>query len=186
MCNTVSRIWTELFPPLCVFILMRLTLSCMILNWVVLTVSLHLLFFFYCETKQTDATISGIGFNTSYRVSSCGGEITSPQTLTSPNFPAYYGTNVDCIWLVDLSENGQQVQVTFDDFQLDSDDCTQDYVRILNGRKSTSPELGRYCGSTRPNVIRSQSSYLWIHFHSDNVSGNSKGISLTVDAVTSG
>ena len=136
--------------------------------------------------EQTDATISGIGFNTSYRVSPCGGDVTSPQTIATPNFPAYYGLNVDCVWLIDLSENGQQVQVTFDELQLDSSDCTQDYLRILNGHMSTSPQLGRYCGSTRPNVIRSQSSFLWIHFHSDNIAGNSKGVSFTVDAFTSG
>lgn len=127
-----------------------------------------------------------MGFNTSYRVSPCGGDITSPQTLSTPNFPAYYGLNVDCVWLIDLSENGQQVQVTFDEMQLDSEDCSQDYLKILNGHMPSSPQLGRYCGSTRPNVIRSQSSLLWIHFHSDNISGNSKGFSLTVDAVTSG
>lgn len=130
--------------------------------------------------------MNGVGFNTSYKVVPCGGVITSPQTLTSPNFPSYYGLNVDCVWLVDLSENGQQVQVTFDELQTDSSDCTQDYLRILNGARHTSPELGRYCGSTRPSVIRSQSSYLFIHFHSDDVSGSSRGISITVDAVTSG
>ncbi|XP_046451773.1 cubilin-like isoform X2 [Daphnia pulex] len=134
----------------------------------------------------TDSTITGLGFNTSYRVSPCGGDITNPQTISTPNFPAYYGLGVDCVWVIDLSENGQQVQVTFDDLQLDSEDCSQDYLRILNGYMPTSPQLGRYCGSTRPNVIRSQSSYLWIHFHSDNISGNSRGFSITVDAVASG
>lgn len=127
-----------------------------------------------------------MGFNTSYRVSSCGGVITSPQTLATPNFPSYYGVNVDCVWLIDLSENGQQVQVMFDEFQLDSSDCTQDYLKILNGHLPSSPELGRYCGQNRPGVLRSQSSYLWIQFHSDAVSGSSRGVSFTVDAITSG
>lgn len=136
---------------------------------------------------QTDGTINGVGFNTSYRVSPCGGVITSPQTFTTPNFPSYYGTNLDCVWLVDFSESGQQVQVTFEDLQLDSVDCTQDYVKMLNGHLPTSPQLGVYCGGTKPtNPIRSQSSYLWIQFHSDGISGSSRGVSITVDSVASG
>ena len=135
---------------------------------------------------QTDASIHSVGFNVSYRMSGCGGIIQSPQTLTSPNFPAYYGTGMDCVWVVDLSEFGQQVQVTFNDLQLDSDDCTMDYLTILNGRLPSSPELGRFCGSNRPSVIRSQSSYLWIRFHSDNIAGSSRGFSLDIQGLTSG
>ena len=120
-------------------------------------------------------------------MSPCGGVITSPQTFTTPNFPSYYGTNLDCVWLVDFSESGQQVQVTFEDLQFDSADCTQDYVKILNGHLPTSPELGVYCGGAKPtNPIRSQSSYLWIQFHSDGISGSSRGVSITVDSVASG
>ena len=135
---------------------------------------------------QTDASIHSVGFNVSYRMSGCGGIIQSPQTLTSPNFPAYYGTGIDCVWAVDLSEFGQQVQVTFNDLQLDSDDCTMDYLTILNGRLPSSPELGRFCGSNRPSVIRSQSSYLWIRFHSDSIAGSSRGFSLDIQGLTSG
>ena len=77
-------------------------------------------------------------------------------------------------------------QVTFNDLQLDSTDCTMDYLMILNGHTPTSPELGRFCGATKPAPIRSISSHLWIQFHADALAGSSKGFSITVEPITSG
>ena len=87
---------------------------------------------------------------------------------------------------MDVTEFGQQVQLSFDEFQLDSDDCSQDYVSVLNGQFPTSPEIGRFCGSTKPATIRSQSPHLWIRMHSDGTAGSGRGFSANVDAVSSG
>ena len=131
-------------------------------------------------------TISGPGFNTSYRVSPCGGLVTSPQTLTSPNYPSHYGVGIDCVWLIDLSELGQQVQLTVDDVQLESD---SDCVTVLNGHLPSSPQVAKFCGASasRPSSpIRSQSSYLLIIFRGDSVGNSGRGVSMTVDGVAAG
>ena len=53
----------------------------------------------------------GVGFNVSYRTVTCGGIIKSPQVITSPLFPSNYGANIDCAWMIDFSEDGQQIEV---------------------------------------------------------------------------
>ena len=112
--------------------------------------------------------------------------MTNPQSLATPNYPSHYGISVDCVWLIDLSELGQQVQLTVDDMQLESD---SDCITILNGHLPSSPQVAKLCGgsATRPSSpIRSQSSYLLVMFHADSVGTSGRGVSMTVDGVTSG
>lgn len=47
------------------------------------------------------------------------------------------------------------------------DDCRFDYIEIFNGYSVNSPSIGRYCGSTLPDPLLSQSKTLRIEWHSD-------------------
>ena len=45
--------------------------------------------------------------------------------------------------------------------------CRFDYVEIRDGGDVTSTKLGRFCGSTKPNDIKSTGNQLFVRFHSN-------------------
>ena len=45
--------------------------------------------------------------------------------------------------------------------------CGLDYLEIFNGGLSSSPSIGKFCGTSLPPNITSQSNELRIEFHSD-------------------
>ena len=45
--------------------------------------------------------------------------------------------------------------------------CNYDYVEIFNGGLASSPSMGRYCGTNKPDDFRSQSNEVRIEFHTD-------------------
>ena len=139
----------------------------------------------------SQAMNTSANFNVSYQVSPCGGRLDGPDNITSPSFPSSYPTNTECIWLLEFNWNSQ-IKLTFTDLDLDDSQdsdgaCNRDYVVIRNGQYSTSPLLGKYCGTNLPQEIRSMSRYLFIEFHSDeNSNGNRRGFRIEAEAIERG
>ncbi|XP_065344562.1 cubilin [Cloeon dipterum] len=99
----------------------------------------------------------------------CGGSyFTAAGTLTSPNYPRKYASNLDCIYIIQVAD-GQQISLNFTVFDLEnSTDCSFDFIEIRNGQSNTSPLVGTFCGNNRPPpIIPSHSNSLWIRFHTD-------------------
>ncbi|XP_053549170.1 CUB domain-containing protein 2 [Bombina bombina] len=99
----------------------------------------------------------------------CGGILSSTAgNLSSPNFPGLYPPNVECSWLIVVSE-GSTVQLTFHHFDLEFHDaCHYDYVKIYNGApRDEGNLLGKFCGNTIPPQMISSWHVLSVLFHSD-------------------
>jgi hypothetical protein len=76
------------------------------------------------------------------------------------------------------------VQVTFVSMMLEND-CSHDYLLIRNGPNPQSPLINKYCGTSVPVPILSQSNGLWIEFHSDD-SNQDLGFVLRLEALYEG
>ncbi|KAI5608891.1 CUB domain-containing protein 2, partial [Silurus asotus] len=100
----------------------------------------------------------------------CGGILapSSSGNISSPNFPGLYPYNVDCSWLIVVSE-GSSVLLTFYHFDLEyHPDCTYDYVKIYNGVSEDEGNLlGKFCGDSSPPQFSSSWNIMSIIFHSD-------------------
>ena len=66
-------------------------------------------------------------------IAACGGIIHSNEgTISSPNYPANYEANTECIWEINV-HNGYHVELTFDahfDMEIQNPPCTNDYVEV--------------------------------------------------------
>ncbi|KAF2368216.1 EGF-like domain, partial [Trinorchestia longiramus] len=115
----------------------------------------------------TDYSVNFTGWNMTYSQAACGGYFTGPNDiLTSPGYPSAYPNDAHCAWLLQY-QDGSQIDFEFTDFNLE-DSIHHDYVRVLNGPHSTSPELGRYSGDTNPgNVGPTMTNALMIYFMTD-------------------
>ncbi|KAG7161827.1 Cubilin-like 2 [Homarus americanus] len=110
---------------------------------------------------STDSSINATGWNLTYGLGQCGGTLHGPQNvLTSPRYPAHYSNNVHCAWLLNYGD-GEQIDLEFTNFRLE-DSYHHDYVAIHNGPRFTSPLLGHYTGTTRPEHLRSMTNNLLI------------------------
>lgn len=76
------------------------------------------------------------------------------------------------------------IQITFISMRLESN-CDHDYVLIRNGPYPSSPLINTYCGNNLPLPILSESSGLWIEFHSDD-SKEDEGFELKLESVFEG
>jgi hypothetical protein len=64
-----------------------------------------------------------------------------------------------------------KIKIKFNSFDTESNDgCTYDYMIIYNGPDPSSPEIGRYCGTTTPPDVVSTAAdgSICVYFHSDN------------------
>ncbi|XP_059143177.1 tolloid-like protein 1 [Physella acuta] len=143
------------------------------------TNSMYIMFF-------SDASVQRQGFDAEHDTL-CGAYMwatTAPQTLVSH---ARYGDHnyrhrEDCEWKLQAPE-GSQIRIVFTAFQLEHEaECRYDNVKIFNGKQTSSPVFGPFCGNDLPDPIVSATSYLVIHFHSDDTL-NRKGFALTFQAV---
>lgn len=118
---------------------------------------------FKSEVFNTD---SRVGFT--YRIAGCSREYQKAfGRLRSPGWPAGYASDVDCAVVLRAPQN-HTISLFFHAFGLeDSGGCTRDFLEVRNGSESTSPLLGKYCGTLLPNPIFSQSRDLYLRFKSD-------------------
>ncbi|KAF5282685.1 hypothetical protein FQA39_LY17492 [Lamprigera yunnana] len=142
----------------------------------------------YCGSKLPPTIISGSnivtikfvsdksynfeGFSVSYTFVSeetaCGGKyFTSSGVIKSPFYPKNDITSRDCVWIITV-KYGQQLLLNVTDFVLESyTGCAYDYLEIRNGGTSSSPLIGKYCGTNIPKEIPSHANQMYLHFHSD-------------------
>ncbi|XP_061178089.1 cubilin-like [Saccostrea echinata] len=124
----------------------------------------------------SDAAGSAAGFRLTFTEVhvQCGESITLthnvPQTyIMSPNYPAVYPHNVDCVWTI-LVPATETVQVDFEEnFNIENHpNCNFDFVEFRDGGTANSQLIGRYCGSTRPSTVKSTENVLYVRFRTDN------------------
>ncbi|XP_066508153.1 CUB domain-containing protein 2-like [Hoplias malabaricus] len=99
----------------------------------------------------------------------CGGILSATSgNISSPNFPGLYPYNVECSWLIVVSE-GSSVLLTFQHFELEFHiDCSYDYIKIYNGVSEDEGNLlGKFCGDMSPPQFSSSWNVMSIIFHSD-------------------
>ncbi|KAL2083425.1 hypothetical protein ACEWY4_021198 [Coilia grayii] len=108
-------------------------------------------------------------------VAECGATSVGIEgVLLSPNYPANYANNHECIYRIE-TERGKGIRMVATDFQL----LEGDYLKIYDGSDSSSRLLGNFSRREMTNtVINSTSNHLWIEFNS-NGTGMDKGFRLT-------
>lgn len=101
--------------------------------------------------------------------SNCGGNFFGSEgVISSPGYPLKnYGNNQNCEWLLKTDES-HTILLSFFDFMLESsDNCTKDFVEVLDPLVGKS--LWKSCGTQFPNhsVIQSQRNEMVVRLATD-------------------
>ena len=118
-------------------------------------------------------------------------ESSTIKTLTSPNYPSDYDSDTICSWTIETRQlSDYVVEVTFDDFRLESDNlqyCSSDYLAVYDGlSQSGSDIIGTFCGFIGPDSkVFSTGRHLTLRFVTDTVF-NYRGFKLSYFAVPAG
>jgi len=98
----------------------------------------------------------------------CGGEFSEPSgQITSPNYPQRYGDGLVCNYTITAAPDTLIVAQFIDRFDIESHPlCAYDRLSAYQGNSTSSPLMGRYCGSQLPPPIVSHSS-LFLQFRTD-------------------
>ncbi|KAL4624103.1 CUB and sushi domain-containing protein 1-like [Arapaima gigas] len=112
-------------------------------------------------------------------VAECGSAVTGAQgILLSPNYPAPYSDNHECIYSIH-TQPGKGLQLRARDFLLQSGDVLQ----VYDGNSNQARLLGSFSGSELLGVtLNSTSSSLWLEFIS-NAANTSRGFELHFTSV---
>uniref|UniRef100_A0A8B9CHJ0 Cubilin n=1 Tax=Anser brachyrhynchus TaxID=132585 RepID=A0A8B9CHJ0_9AVES len=121
---------------------------------------------------RSDSTIQHRGFSARF-TEACGSFIESDSVgaaISSPLYPAKYPNNQNCSWIIQAQEPFNHITLSFTDFAIESNtqNCTKDFVEILDGNNYEAPLRGRYCGTTMPHPITSFGNALVVNFISNN------------------
>ncbi|VVC39264.1 EGF-like, conserved site,EGF-like calcium-binding domain,CUB domain,EGF domain,EGF-like calcium- [Cinara cedri] len=139
---------------------------------------------------KTDHSVALDGFMLTYsslkNAQMCGGNFfTSEGFIQSPGFPDNYPNMKNCIWVINVPVTNQ-IELNITEFELEkSADCRFDFLEIRNGGYSTSPLIGKYCGTNILPIISSIGNSLFIKFVSDN-SKSQKGFFMQWYTMTRG
>ncbi|XP_070540443.1 cubilin-like [Ptychodera flava] len=92
--------------------------------------------------------------------------------MASPNYPALYPNNQDCVWHIITDNPDANIVLTFQDFQLerrqsDQEQCSKDYLEVREGPSVEDPLIGIFCGRDVPSIIVTPSNALSIRFRTD-------------------
>ncbi|KAH3817724.1 hypothetical protein DPMN_119279 [Dreissena polymorpha] len=106
----------------------------------------------------------------------CGGNLTEPGIITSPNFPSNYTNDVQCTWDI-RAPVGYLINVNFTDFELGD---YIDYLKLSNGPNASSREYELYFffGNAPLNEFKSQSNTVRIVFTTD-IRNTARGFNMT-------
>ncbi|XP_053569959.1 cubilin [Bombina bombina] len=137
---------------------------------------------------RSDSSKQHKGFSARFS-EACGSIITADSVgavISSPLYPVSYPNNQSCIWIIQAQEPFNHVTISFTDFNTEDryNNCTTDFVEILDGDNYDAPLKGRYCGSTIPHPITSYSNALVLKFISNSAT-NAKGFKASYAASTS-
>ncbi|KAJ8039372.1 Cubilin [Holothuria leucospilota] len=98
----------------------------------------------------------------------------SSGVISSPNYPALYGSNENCQFLAE-APSGKIIGLAFNSFEVeDSPDCVADSVKVYDGNDTNAPLVANLCGYGLPQPIKSTSSEMFVTFTSD-ASGHTSG-----------
>nr|XP_039268068.1 cubilin-like [Styela clava] len=108
---------------------------------------------------HSDPFTAHMGFKAHYSAG-CGGKIIASNSksnaITSPNYPNNYPADANCTWTISAPQPNGRITLQFTQLDLYSNvtyngPCgPYDYIQILGGKTTSSPEFGTYCGSTVP------------------------------------
>ncbi|CAL1528874.1 unnamed protein product [Lymnaea stagnalis] len=98
----------------------------------------------------------------------CHSEITSQQgTINSPNYPEYYPSKSDCVWLLKTAL-GHRIELIFRDFEIEPhQECTYDHVVVFDGEDRNARSIGIFCGAVVPDPVVSSGNRMFMIFFSD-------------------
>ncbi|XP_062137785.1 cubilin homolog [Drosophila sulfurigaster albostrigata] len=103
------------------------------------------------------------------------------HVITSPNYPNLPNPYSECVWQIQAPPQ-HRISLEFEAFDLtpssspknDSgtvetdnvdEGCDQEFVQLNDGATELMPQLGRYCGNRKPNVVYSSGSVLRVKFY---------------------
>ncbi|XP_030375580.1 cubilin homolog [Scaptodrosophila lebanonensis] len=119
------------------------------------------------STNNVRIMATGINLLAQYTTveNSCGGNITSARgTLTSPNYPGTYPSNIECIWWLETRQ-GNALELNFEALDIvSSAHCNEDFLELRIGEGG--PLLGLYCDNEVPASSLTAQSRVWIKFRS--------------------
>uniref|UniRef100_A0A6P4EJQ7 Cubilin n=1 Tax=Drosophila rhopaloa TaxID=1041015 RepID=A0A6P4EJQ7_DRORH len=103
---------------------------------------------------------------------SCGGNITSARgSLSSPNYPDSYPSNIECVWSIE-ARPGNALEINFEAMDIvRSEHCNEDFLELRSGVQGQL--LGLYCDRKLPESPLVVNTDLWIKFRSS--PGNTAG-----------
>ncbi|XP_065639868.1 cubilin isoform X2 [Hydra vulgaris] len=107
----------------------------------------------------------------------------SEGEVISPNYPNNYDVSKDFYWKITVKPN-QKIQLFFLFLEIEfAFTCSHDYIQITDG---SGDNLGKFCGTQKPDMLMSLGNQVVVHFHSDDQQTR-KGFILrwkAVDALT--
>ncbi|PAA49385.1 hypothetical protein BOX15_Mlig029509g1 [Macrostomum lignano] len=78
-----------------------------------------------------------------------------------------YPNNFECTWTITTADD-KALEINFEAFDLEADSsCRYDYLDVYDGPDSSSKRLGRYCGSSLPQALKSTTNKLYFRFKTD-------------------
>ncbi|XP_063350069.1 membrane frizzled-related protein isoform X1 [Pelmatolapia mariae] len=104
---------------------------------------------------------------------SCGGVLTDTEgSFSSPNHPASYPPNSLCVWVIQVPPP-YLVQIHVSSLTVEGPSpCLFDWVEVREQIEQTSV-VTRFCGNVAPPTVNTNSSTVWVTFHSDgSIAGN--------------
>ncbi|XP_054027363.1 cubilin [Dryobates pubescens] len=124
----------------------------------------------YLHLRSSTATRHR-GFSARF-AEACGSFIESDSVgaaISSPLYPAKYPNNQNCSWIIQAQEPFNHITLSFTDFEIDSSrqNCTGDFLEILDGNNYQAPLRGRYCGTAVPDPVTSFGNALVVNFISN-------------------
>ncbi|XP_061417643.1 astacin-like metalloendopeptidase [Lethenteron reissneri] len=102
-------------------------------------------------------------------VTPCNATFSSVQgNFMSPGYPTAYVNRLDCFYNFSAPV-GLRIEVTFSIFMLEFGTalCPYDFVAAYNGPGTSSPQIGKYCGSKQSFTVKSSGNYMVIQLHTD-------------------
>ncbi|KAI8034244.1 hypothetical protein M5D96_013003 [Drosophila gunungcola] len=112
------------------------------------------------------------------------------QTITTPYYPNLPHPHSECIWIVEAPPEHRIMLHFQGDFDLveaeeGGKDCQREFVLVNDGSTELKPEIGRYCGSRKPDTQYSTGNQLRIRYYTD-VSEPHKGFNASVQLARCG
>ena len=116
---------------------------------------------------------SGFTLATDGRSCKCGETLTADSgSFQSPNWPQTYSVNIECEWIIQLSDSNKTIQFTFDSSAYgltgrpgEPCDTEKDYIEFFDGVEDDADSLAQYCSRVVPDPVNTTSHEARVKFH---------------------